>query len=91
MNGRTFYQSNFSENLHSDNSVNKEEHDDQQSDVRQRLETFDESPEKRSNTLASTEQFHQTHHTEQAEEVNAYYASACFWSGANRNLKIVQL
>lgn len=60
--------------LHPNNCVNEEQHDDQEGNVRQCLERLDESPQKCSNALASTEQLHQSHDTKESEEVYRYDA-----------------
>lgn len=60
--------------LHSDDSVNEEQHDDKQSNVRQCLEGLNESPQKCSNTFASTEKLHQSHHAKESKEVYRDYA-----------------
>lgn len=56
--------------LHAYHSVNKKQHYNQQSYVWQSLEGLDKSPEERSDALASAQQLHQSHHTEQPKEID---------------------
>lgn len=61
--------------LHSNNSVDEKQHNDEQCYIRKSLERFDKSPEKRSNALASAQQLHQSHNTKETEEVDGNNAS----------------
>lgn len=56
--------------LHSNDSIDKEEHDDQEGDVGQSLKTLDEGPEQSADALSSTQQFDESHHTKKPEEVH---------------------
>lgn len=55
--------------LHPNNSINEEQHKNQQSDIRQRLKGFDESPQQSPDAFAPGEQLYQPHHTEETKEV----------------------
>lgn len=56
--------------LHADNRVNEEQHNDEQRHIRQRLERLDERPQQRSYAFAATQEFDESHHTEQPKEVD---------------------
>lgn len=59
-----------STNLHSYDSVDEKEHHDEKSDVRKSLERFDKRPQQGPNALASAQQFDETHHAKEPEEVD---------------------
>lgn len=59
----------FRAHLHPNNSIDEEQHKDQQGNVRQRLEGLDKRPEQGPDAFTSGQQFHQPHHTEEAEEI----------------------
>lgn len=56
--------------LHSNNSVDEKQHNDEQGDVGKSLERLYEGPEKRSNAFTPAQQLHQSHDTKETEEVN---------------------
>lgn len=60
--------------LHSNDSVDEKQHNDEQSYVRQSLKRFDESPQESSNAFTPAQQFHQSHDTKETEEVDGNYA-----------------
>lgn len=69
-------------NLHSNNSVDEEKHDDKQRDVRQSLKGLDEGPEKSTNTFAPTQKLHQSHDTKETEKVDRDDACRLCWAAA---------
>lgn len=56
--------------LHSNDSKNEEEHNNEKSNVWQCLERFDKSPEQSSNSFSFAEKLYKTHYTKQPEEVD---------------------
>lgn len=57
-------------NLHANDGVDEEEHDDEQGNVGQRLKRFDERPQKSSDTFAPGQQFDEAHDAEEPEEID---------------------
>lgn len=55
--------------LHANDSIDEEQHDDEEGDVGQCLEGLDECPQQRPDALAPTQEFHQSHDTEESEKV----------------------
>jgi len=62
--------------LHADDAVDEEDETDQDGDPRQGLERLDEGPEECPDALALAEQLHQSHDTEQTEEVDGDHVAS---------------
>lgn len=56
--------------LHPDNGVNKEQHCDQQANVRQRFEWLYECPQQDTDRVALSQQFDQSCRSEESQEAN---------------------
>lgn len=56
--------------LHPDDSVDEEQHDDEQRDVGECLEGLYKSPQQRSDAFAPAQQLYQSHDTEETEEID---------------------
>ena len=58
-------ESNVSEDLHSDDGINEEQHGDEQNDIRQSFEWLNKSPKQNTNGVTLAKQLHQTGCTKQ--------------------------
>ena len=61
---------NLSKDLHSNDSVDEEEHEDEDGNPRKGLERLDKRPKESPDAFSSGQEFHKSHNTEQPEEVN---------------------